>query len=132
MSDFKKIFVIFVVAIVLATVCNIFTNGANATEPNVANTENVIANTNVNSETENNAIVENNTNTENTENNAITNTNTNNTVNDVTQTQSTLPKTGSNYKLKKVFVSIISLATLALFAVFIYNKKVGMTDETKR
>lgn len=150
MSGLKKVFVIFTVAIVLATVTNVFLGGANATveNPNDSLTTpdtNTTENTNV----ENNATTENNvqentvdnTNMENTtvadtntniaDANTTTNTNAKNEF-DWSQVRNTLPKTGSNYPLKNALIAVIFVATAILGFVCVYNKKVGMTDETKR
>lgn len=150
MSGLKKVFVIFTVAIVLATVTNVFLSGANATveAPNTSQTQNT--NTNVNTNVDNtaeenkvqeNATTNNNTNTENStvaDTNTNTNSNTENTATnaknefDWSQVRNTLPKTGSNYPLKNALIAIIFVATAILGFVCVYNKKVGMTDETKR
>lgn len=168
MSGLKKVFVIFTVAIVLATVTNVFLGGANATveDPNTSVTPdtNTDVNTNTNTNTDTNTAantnVDNNTTTENTvqentttednntnvENSVIadTNTNTNSeTANTATNTnaknefdwsqvRNTLPKTGSNYPLKNALIAVMFVAAAVLGFVCMYNKKVGMTDETKR
>lgn len=164
MSGLKKVFVIFTVAIVLATVTNVFLGGANATveEPNASVTPdtntNVNTDTNTNTNTDANTNVDNNTTTENTvqentttednntsvENSVVTDTNTNTnseTANTATnaknefdwsQVRNTLPKTGSNYPLKNALIAVIFVAAAVLGFVCMYNKKVGMTDETKR
>ena len=167
MSGLKKVFVIFTVAIVLATVTNVFLGGANATvqDPNdsLAPGMNTDVNTNTNSDTNTdaNTNVDNNTATENvvqentitdnntnTENSAIADTNTNTNTNsnatntatntnaknefDWSQVRNTLPKTGSNYPLKNALIAVMFVAAAVLGFVCMYNKKVGMTDETKR
>lgn len=162
MSGLKKVFVIFTVAIVLATVTNVFLGGANATveEPNASVTPDTNTDVNTDTNTDANTNVDNNTTTENTvqentttednntsvENSAVadTNTNTNSeTANTATNTnaknefdwsqvRNTLPKTGSNYPLKNALIAVIFVAAAVLGFVCMYNKKVGMTDETKR
>ena len=51
---------------------------------------------------------------------------------DWSQVRNTLPKTGSNYPLKNALIAVIFVAAAVLGFVCMYNKKVGMTDETKR
>ena len=171
MSWLKKVFVIFTVAIVLATVTNVFLGGANATvqEPDDSLTQdkntnvntdtntninadtNTNANTNVDNNTTENAVKENTTTTDNNtnvENGVVADTNTNTNTNsnatntatntnaknefDWSQVRNTLPKTGSNYPLKNSLIAVMFVAAAVLGFVCMYNKKVGMTDETKR
>jgi len=152
MSGLKKVFIIFTVAIVLATISNVFLSKADATSEDTTNTTNVVANENVNNivntnttpattQTTNTNVV-NNTNVD---NNAVNNTNVaTNTENVVdwskirntlpvgsTSSSGTLPKTGSNFTLKNTFLGIVVIATALLVGITVYNKKVGMTDETK-
>lgn len=142
MSGLKKVFVIFTVAIVLATVSNLFVTRVDATVENPTNTT---GNTNTNTTSAN-------TNT-NTDTNTATNTNTANTTNttntikevdwskirntlpvgkDTSKSNGKLPNTGSNYTLKNTFLVTIFVASAILIAFSMYNKKVGMKDETKR
>lgn len=157
MSGLKKVFIIFTVAIVLATVSNVFLSKADATSEDTTNTTNNVANETVNTIENTNTTpqataptntqttdtnVANNTNVD---NNAVNNTNVaTNTENVVdwskirntlpvgsTSSSGTLPKTGSNFTLKNTFLGIVVIATVLLAGITVYNKKVGMTDETK-
>lgn len=157
MSGLKKVFIIFTVAIVLATVSNVFLSKADATSEDTTNTTNNVANETVNTIENTNTTpqataptntqttdtnVANNTNVD---NNAVNNTNVaTNTENVVdwskirntlpvgsTSSSGTLPKTGSNFTLKNTFLAIVVIAVALLVGITVYNKKVGMTDETK-
>ena len=157
MSGFKKVFVIFTVAIVLATVTNLFVTRVDATveDPTNTTTENVDTNTNTNTNTTpvdtnttNTTSTDTNTNTDtNTATNTANTTNTTNTTNEVdwskirntlpvgkdtSKSNGKLPNTGSNYTLKNTFLVTIFVASAILIAFSMYNKKVGMKDETKR
>lgn len=153
MSGLKKVFVIFTVAIVLATVSNLFVTRVDATVENPTNTTTENTNTNTatptDTNTTNTATTDTNTNTDtNTTNtNTANTTNTTNTTNEVdwskirntlpvgkdtSQSNGKLPNTGSNYTLKNTFLVTIFVASAILIAFSMYNKKVGMKDETKR
>lgn len=146
MSGLKKVLVIFTVAIVLATVSNLFVTRVDATveDPTNTTTENVDTNTT------NTTPADTNTTTADTNTNTNTGTNTTNTTNttnevdwskirntllvgkDTSKSNGKLPNTGSNYTLKNTFLVTIFVASAILIAFSMYNKKVGMKDETKR
>lgn len=149
MSGLKKVLVIFTVAIVLATVSNLFVTRVDATveDPTNTTTENVDTNTTNTTPADTNTT---NTTTADTNTNTNTGTNTTNTTNttnevdwskirntlpagkDTSKSNGKLPNTGSNYTLKNTFLVTIFVASAILIAFSMYNKKVGMKDETKR
>lgn len=66
--------------------------------------------------------------------NIANNGNANNVVNNTTdksQANKEIPKTGSNYVLKRGALGIIFIATTALVCLVMYDKRLGMKDETK-
>lgn len=93
---------------------------------------NITTNTNINTNINTNTNIASNTDISTTTNtNSSTNVQVKNEV-DWSKLRNTLPKTGSDYPLKHTLISVIFIATALLVLVCMYNKKVGMTDETKR